>query len=110
VDRPLRGRSLSPNFTVSCRAAERSIHRAPRPLCRRRAQTSGNGIVANIVHLRRKLFTSLVVSQPVIKVAFLPREPISPRVKMLPITDDTAHRLVTREREQRVDVIRHQKE
>ena len=42
-----------------------------------------------------------------IKISFLPYDVIRSLVKTFPISDNFAHRFVTREREHRVDVIRH---
>ena len=45
-----------------------------------------------------------------IEVAFLPNDAVSPAVKMFPIADDFAHRLVPREGEKRVQMIWHEEE
>jgi len=45
-----------------------------------------------------------------VEITFLPRDRVFTRVKVFPITNDAAHRLVAREGNKRIQMIRHQEE
>ena len=45
-----------------------------------------------------------------VEITFLPRGRVFTRVKVFPITNDAAHRLVAREGNKRMQMIRHQEE
>src|SRR5206468_3820453 len=75
-------------------SASRSFHEAidsPWPIFWTHAQTGNDWIVSDVVGLYRKLLASLVVTESVIKVAFLPDSLVFARMKALPITNDFTH-------------------
>jgi len=115
VDRPLRRAMLTLRRRRICchRAAERSIHLGKRiddpwPVFSLSAQTSDNGIPANVSHLNQELFAPLVIAQSMIEVTFLPLYCVIVGLEMFPIADHSTHRLISRKRQKGVNVIRHQ--
>ena len=68
----------------------------PRPLFGVCIQTSGYRILSNVIHLRREVLATFIVSQTMIEISFLPSHSVLARVKAFPTTDDTAHCYFTR--------------
>src|SRR4029077_14222868 len=65
--------------------------------------TSNDGILPDVIYLRRKLLATLVVAQSMI---LFPLDGVLAAVKPLPVPDYLTHRFVTHERQNRVQMVR----
>src|SRR2546423_14892068 len=89
---------------------ERGALDPPWPIFYRRAETSCDWVLPDIINLGRELFATFVVPKPVIKITLLPQNAVVVSVIMFPITNDTAHGFVPVEGQKGVDVIWHDHE
>jgi len=116
VDRPLRRAMLALSRECAPLAIERRSARStcridhPWPVFSLRAETSDNRILAYVSDLCRELFTALVITQSMIEEILLPDDVVLMSLEMLPVANYSTHGLAAREREERVNVIRHQQE
>jgi hypothetical protein len=94
----------------SGRSTSRGAFEYPRPIRRASAQAGNNRILANVIHLCRELFPAFIGAQAMIEETFLPLDPVGAGVKMFPTANDAAHRLIARNREEGMQVIRHKQE
>ena len=107
VDRALRRAMLTNSRLRRHFAIERRALDPPWPIFGSRTETSGDGILPNVIYLRRQLLAPFIVPEPVIKITILPSDGIVVPVEMFPIANDAAHRIVSRKGQQRMDVIGH---
>jgi hypothetical protein len=79
----------------------------PKPVLSLRTQTSSYGILPDVIHVRCELRATLISSQSMIEISFLPKDMIDTWMETFPISNYVAHRLITRKRQHCVQVIRH---
>ncbi len=86
---------------------ERGALDPPGPIFDRCAQSRCHGILPDVIDLGGELLATLVITQAMIEVSFLPDHSVLVRVKMFPTTNHPAHCLIPAKGQQRMDVIRH---
>src|SRR6185437_9019155 len=84
---------------------ERGALDPPWPVFCRRAETGHDWVLPDIIDLGRELFATFVVTKPVIEITLLPQNAVVVSVIMFPVAYHAAHRFISLERKQRVDVV-----